>query len=349
VLFKEKIFFKIKEKIEKEEKSFFLYFLSLFFKSFVFLKNFFYEKKIFKSKDADILTVSIGNIVCGGTGKTPFVIFLANRLNKRVAVISRGYGSKGEDKNIIVSKNCLAKDVGDEPLIIMQRINGVVIIGKDKFQSLKIAKDLKMNLAIIDDGFQHRRVKRDIDIVILNGSNPFSNGYFLPYGFLRDDPKRLKDADFILVNNCENFESFKKDIRRFSSSPIITFKYFLKGFRDLKRGEVMVKKRIAVFCAIANPISFLNLLKENGYEIIDKKFFIDHAFFKEKSLKDFSKKAQKMGAEYIVCTEKDMVKIKDFKLDLPICYAEIDLKIIFGKEHFEKLISSLDKKIYNKK
>ena len=104
-----------------------------------------------------------------------------------------------------------------------------------------------------------------------------------------------------------------------------------------------MKKKIAVFCAIANPNLFIELLEKNGYEVVEKLFLIDHAFFSIKDLKDFEKRAKKKGAQAFVCSEKDMVKVKDLKLDFSIFYAEMDLKIVFGKDNFGKLISFIKK------
>ena len=173
--------------------------------------------KILKSKKVDIFTISVGNIEVGGVGKTPFVIFLANKIKKKIGVISRGYKSKREKRNTIISKDILdekkflAEDIGDEPFLLSSRINGYLFVGRDKIKSAFLAKKMGLDIVILDDGFQSRYIKKDLEIVVLNGKNIFKKKYFLPRGFLRDSFKRLKDADFIVVNNIDkNLKILKK-------------------------------------------------------------------------------------------------------------------------------------------
>ncbi|KPK33095.1 MAG: hypothetical protein AMS24_02245 [Chlamydiae bacterium SM23_39] len=348
---KKKIFFIFEKRIKNKKRLFFLYFLSIFWRFFVYLKNIFYEKNILKIKKVDIPIISIGNLVCGGVGKTPFIIFLYEKLKKNIGIISRGYGSKIGRKNIVVDKNFLkkdlAKEIGDEPSMLLNRLNSLIFVGKDRIKSAEKARKLNLDAVLMDDGFQYRKLHRDIDIVILNAKNVFSNGCFIPRGFLRENPKRLKKADFIVINNIKDrldYEIAKQKIVKYARCPIIAVTPFIKNIVGEKSVGFFVKK-IAVFCAIANPQFFIRLLEDKGYEIVEKFFLLDHSFFSKKKLKQFFIKAKKNGAEAVFCTEKDWVKLFDLK-DLEVFYVKIDLKILFGEENMEKLISSIEKKIY---
>lgn len=348
--FKEKVFFKVKNKIEKKEGFFpFLYFLSFFYRFFIFFKNSLYDFKILKPKKADIFVVSIGNIVAGGAGKTPFCIFLANKL-KKIAIISRGYKSKREKKNTILNreilykKKYLAKDIGDEPFLLVNRTNCYVLVGRDKVKSTFLAKDLNLSVAIVDDGFQTRKLKRDLDILVLNCKNLFSNEKFLPRGLLRDSKKRLKKADFIVLSNF--YDGFNlREIKKYTSK-IIGTSSFILNFENLEGKEFLkLEKEIAIFSSIANPNIFKDSLKNLGYKVIDNLFLLDHSFFSKKLLKDFSKKAKEIGAKALVCSYKDAVKIdKNIKLDLPIFFTKQDLKIVYGEKNFQNLLNLIENK-----
>lgn len=355
---KESVFLFVKSKIEQKgpssffDKIFkpFLIFLSYFFQFFVFLKNLAYDMGLFKPYKIKGKVISIGNIVAGGTGKTPFTIYLAQKfLSKgyKVAVISRGYGAKKikKDKCYVLNEKEKStysiEEVGDEPYLIHRRLPELyVIIGKDKINSAQMAENLDCDIILLDDGFQSRKVFRDLDIVLLSFDSPLSNGHFLPAGFLRDSPHSLKRADLVVFTNvdskkaCPSIELPCPYI--FSSSNISDF---IEAQGEDKTEVFGEDKKIAIFCAIANPNSFFKVLSEKGYEIVDRKYFFDHSYFDINFLKKFSLATKEKGAKALICTEKDMVKLpKDISLHLPIFYVQLDHKIIFGKEKLEELL-----------
>jgi tetraacyldisaccharide 4'-kinase len=354
---REKIFLRVREKIEKGNKNFFLYFLSLFFESFSRVRNFLYDKKILKGFRSKAFIISIGNVVAGGVGKTPFTIFLAKKLmdrGKSLAVVSRGYRSRveREGRNVLVEEKSgefLARDVGDEPLMIFKRLDGgSVIVGKDRVLSVKKAEKMGVDFVLLDDGFQHRKLERDLEVVVLNAKNLFSEGKFLPFGFLRDNLKRLKGVDLIVLNNVEerqDFERCKGEVRKFSFSKVIGVKPHFFKVKNLSGEEVdFYGKRVGVFCGIGSPKVFIKSLEDLGFKVVLEKFLLDHAEASEEFLEEFCKKAKERGAEGVLCSEKDAVKLGGIREGvLPIFYVEMGLKVVFGKKYFESFLNLISR------
>ena len=352
---KESVFLFIKKTVEDKQTpsailSFFkafLIFISYFNQFFAYLKNLAYDRGILKPKKVRSQVISIGNIVAGGTGKTPFTISLAHKfLSKgyKVAVVSRGYGAKNIKKDQTYV-SCLkekssysSEEIGDEPYLISRRLPEVyVIVGSDKIKSAEIAAKLSCDIILLDDGFQSRKLFRDLDVVLLSSNSPFSNGHFLPGGLLRDSKKSLKRADLVVITNI------KGDVPKNPvgvSCPVIFASCIFSGLLDLSQNRVSLPiKKIAMLCAIANPESFYDVLKEKGFEIVEKSYLFDHSTFDLNYLKSFSSRAKEKGAEALICTEKDIVKIpKDISLCLPIYYIQMDHKIIIGEEKLEELL-----------
>jgi tetraacyldisaccharide 4'-kinase len=349
--FKEKIFFKVKEIIE-EEKDFyltkaFLSFLSWPVYFYFSLKNFLYDKKILQPVKVPAKVISIGNIVAGGTGKTPFTIFLAQKLideGIKVAIVSRGYGAMKRKKKevfiIPVEANLDPRRFGDEPILISSRVpQAKIFVGNDKIFLAKKASSFA-DVILLDDGFQSRYLHRDLDIVLVDSSHPFSNGKFLPRGLLRDFPKSLQRADLIVATNPKEE---KKILPRAEKIPIIYFSSYLSCFKDLSKNKVsLLPDKIGAFCAIANPKNFYNSLEEKGFELVEKFSLFDHSTFTIPQLISFSKVAKEKGAKVLICTEKDMVKLpRELSLPLLIYYAEQEFKMIDSEKKLEELLSQL--------
>jgi tetraacyldisaccharide 4'-kinase len=217
------------------------------------------------------LVVSIGNIVAGGTGKTPFVSLLAEELAKelRIAILSRGYRSMAEhlEMPFFLSKGegplFPSSYGGDEPYLLACHIpQALVVVGTDRSLSAKMAAKASAQAAIIDDGMQHRWLYRDYDIVIVNAKDPFGLGYFLPRGLLRDSPYSLKRAALIVVTNYGSNEekmAVSAKLRYYSDAPIIGMKTKVAGVYNLKNEEIGdgTKEKplegisVAAFCGIA--------------------------------------------------------------------------------------------------
>lgn len=348
------LFLYIKEIIDHKRKNFilesFLFLLSLCYRFVIFSKNLCYDFHILKSKKVNSKVISIGNIESGGTGKTPFTIFLANKLSdKKVAIITRGYKSKYENKSLYVDKdnNFDVFEMGDEPFLLKKRIkNASIFIGKDKLKSAKGASDLNYDIILIDDGFQYRKLKKDLEIVLLNANKPFVENYCLPRGFLRETPKSLKRADFIVINNSIAVDKkLEQEIKKYTNSPIIYSRPLPCRFLDFSKKEIKVlkKTKVAVFCGIANPNHFFKTIEEMGLEIVNKLELLDHETISMSRLEEFIKKSLEKKSEFVVTTEKDFVKL-NFKTKtlLPVIYLEIILEIIANNHNVETLVEKIN-------
>lgn len=264
----------------------------------VFCRNFFYDRGWFSITKVPCTVVSVGNIVAGGAGKTPFVHLLAKAFSHRkVAILSRGYGQ-----------------VPDEALLLAQRLPQVkVYVSKDRAASAKKAVAEGAELILLDDGLQHRRLHRDFDIVL--GS---ATGHYLPWGFLRDSPKRLRTADV----------HFTADDWSVKVTRIL----------DQRRQEIPSIRgwKVAIFSGIAHPKNFKKTVENLGAEVTAEVIFADHEGA------DLSRLPK---ASAWLCTEKDFVKLPP--TDLPIYYLEIELEMTKGRERWEKAVEKIDQKIDN--
>lgn len=350
---KNKLFLYTKDVIDGKKKNFFLSkildFLAIFFRFGSFFRNHLYNLNILKSKKVKCKVISIGNIVAGGVGKTPFTIFLAKMLmdKYRLAIISRGYKSKAESSSLVISKDSkfLASEVGDETLLMKNHLNACFFVGKNKLKSAKKAALMGFDIAIVDDGFQYRKLKKDLEIVIINAFDPFGRNSFLPKGYLRESPDNLKRADFIVINNADSkISSLENEIKKYSRAPVIYSSLFPNKFLDLSKKEIKMNKNehIAAFSAIANPSIFFKTLKDMGFQIVNSLYLLDHEKISRKKLRVFIEESILKGAKFILTTEKDAMKLNpNMKIDLQIIYLEIDLKITHNYHHLGALVEKI--------
>jgi tetraacyldisaccharide 4'-kinase len=309
-----------------------LWLLSLLYQTGVRLRHVAY--RFINPQKVPVVVVSVGNIVAGGVGKTPLVHWLASELSKdyKVAILSRGYRSKAEHRKepTLVEASMEASDVGDEPLWLARKLPAVQVwVCKNRVASAKKAVQSEAEIIILDDGFQHRKLHRDFDIVVVSGDNPYSSGPFLPLGYLRDLPSRLRSATLLAVMGIATEEK-KIDL----SVPQVFFK---------RTSPVSLQgKKVALFCAIANPERFLKQVQAAGAEITVSLIKSDHDFFFKEELEML---AQKSGASVLVCTEKDFVKLP--RLDLPIMPIPLELSIVQGDEIWKQFINKIKLQVQN--
>ena len=313
--------------------------LSYLYRTGITLRNVAYDLGLLKAHDVQIPVVSIGNIIAGGTGKTPFVKFLAEELSKKfkIAIVSRGYRSKIEQTNQVfqVNPEMDASSCGDEPYWLARDLPQVQVwVGKSRVNSAKSAKENGAEMVLMDDGMQHRSLKRDIEIVLVDGEDPFGKGFFLPRGLLRDSPARLKKADCIVVIGPST-KTFEQELRHFTQAPIV--------FAERVTNVSLKGKKVAVFCAIGKPQNFLQSVREAGGEVVASFFKPDHDPFYPEELQKF---AEECHADVLVCTEKDQVKLpKDFKCRLPISVLTSHLKISGNETAWQELLNNIQSRV----
>lgn len=306
------------------------------------------------------LVISVGNIVAGGTGKTPVTLLLAGAFydNFVVAILSRGYRSKAEklDTPTLLCEGegplYPASYCGDEPYLFAQRMpKAIVIVGGNRKKASFLAAKAGAQAILLDDGMQHRRLARDFDVVVVDVGDPFGQGYLLPRGFLREDKRSLARANLIILNHIEDpaqFLSVKKDLSLYTSAPVVGTKGCVAAIRDLKGKEVTrpVKGSVGMFCAIAHPDYFRRTLENEGIEVVSDWVLGDHESIPERELGQFARECIKLGAQWLMCTEKDRVKLNDeLNLSLPILWVQLELCLVAGQEEWQHFLKLAEAKI----
>ena len=335
--------------------------LSWFFRLAVSVRNWLYDQGWLRRYVPPVpLVISVGNIVVGGTGKTPATLLLAGAFYDRfaVAILSRGYRSKAEKLNtplllcegqgpIFPAAYC-----GDEPYLFAQRLpKATVIVGGDRKKASFLAAKTGAQVILLDDGMQHRRLARDFDVVVVDVGDPFGQGYFLPRGFLREDKHSLMRANLIVLNHVKNLDQFtavKEQLIPYSAAPMVGTKGQVIAIRDLLGQEIEMpeKRPVGMFCAIAHPEYFRHTLEQNGFEVLAENILPDHESMQEKELEQFSHSCLKKGAKWLICTEKDRVKLQDqYNLSLPIIWVQMELRVIAGQEEWRNFLLQAEAKI----
>ena len=301
------------------------------------------------------VVISIGNIVAGGTGKTPVTLMLAQEFYPEIslAILSRGYRSPAEklasplmlssgDGPLFPATYC-----GDEPYLLSQNLpKALVMVGKDRHAASDMAAQAGAQIILLDDGMQHRRLARDFEIVVLDASDPFGQGYYLPRGLLREGTSSLARADLLILNHVADTEkgaAVAKQLQRYTKAPIVTTKMVVSAIRDLDDQQIasIKGKPVGIFCGIAQPDNFRKAVEGLGANVVNHRYFPDHVGFGEQNLSRFVEECQAHGAEMIICTEKDRVKFANpLKTKLPIIWLQMKLSIIDGQEHWNKLIAN---------
>ena len=323
------------------------------------------NRKITKPVKLNCPVISIGNITWGGSGKSPVVMELANyilSLNKTPVILSRGYARKDtKQKNVIVrNKKEIVANLsvsGDEPYMMAQSVNCPIIVGSNRVESAKIANQFKPDIFILDDGFQHWKIKRDLDIVCINCLNPFGNEKIIPAGILREKISSLKRADLIILTNSNLvsdivLEELKQQITNITNdTPICSYceASNITNIKDNKETDINELKESTSFTAVSaigSPANFINTATNLGLIIKDEVIFQDHHIY---TLKDISDIAQSFNDnEKILTTAKDAVKIKDIVQGTPFedkIYV-LNISVIF-KEDKGKITNKINSLLNN--
>ena len=328
-----------------------LYLLSLIYYIAVNIRLFSFRAGLLKAGRLGCKVISVGNITVGGTGKTPTVELIATRLKEKglkVAILSRGYKRKGKGTGIVSDGERILlgpDEAGDEPYMLARRLKNIpVLVGSDRYGVGRYAMErFPLDVIILDDGFQHIRLKRDLDVLLMDGEKGFGNGYLLPRGPLREPLSGIKRAGVVLINKASAKSVGIADhiMKIHPGPPLIKSSYKAERLVSLWSGEQAGLERLSggkvmALSAIADPSSFLNLLSSLGGEIVSDVSFPDHYSYTSGDLKDIMKKAGPAGAGFIVTTEKDAVKLEQLepRTDIPIYCLEIGLDMHGDEQRF---------------
>ena len=306
--------------------------------------------------------ISVGNVTAGGTGKTPVVEILSKTLTeegRKVAILSRGYRSKKkaitETGPRVVSDGrhvLLDSEMGgDEPFMLASNLPGVaVLVDKDRVKSGRYAvRQFGCDVLILDDGFQYRRLKHTHEIVLVDSTNPFSNGHLLPRGTLREPAKHIRRANFIFITKSNgNTEILRAKIRKMNPTAEITEcrhcpKYYKNAYgSDQITLEAIRGKKIVTLAGIASPISFENSIRKMGGTILFTERFSDHYRYRPQEIIDIINNADEAGADYILTTEKDAVRLPHLENPkVPIYYMRMEIEILNGYDNFREFVKKI--------
>ena len=354
-----------------------LFVASRFYRNVVQFRLWMYDKGIFRRMPLGCLVVSVGNITCGGTGKTPVVEVFAKTLvakGRKVAILSRGYKSRDRtfwEKLKVWSKsnnnevpprivsdgeNLLlnSSTAGDEPYMLASNLqNVVVLVDKDRIKSGRYAiNKFGVDTLILDDGFQYLDLKPHINIVLVDSTRPFHNHHVLPRGLLREPIKNLRRADYVFLtksNGGNHLRHLKKFVEHHNRNaeiiecchkPLYLENVFERGERISL--EELKAKKIATISGIAAPESFEKFLRDYGADIVYSKNFADHHSYTQQEVIDFVVEAKKAKAKIILTTEKDAVRMPQLsRRDIQFFFLRIEIDIIGGIENFDQCISRI--------
>ncbi len=303
-----------------------------------------YSEGILRGKRLSCKVISVGNVVAGGSGKTPAVMAIAGMLKEhtslRVAVLSRGYRSKARGIAVVSDgENVLmtADEAGDEPHLLGRSLPGVpVLIGKDRSQTGTIAvRKWDCGCVILDDGFQHLRLARDVDIITIDVTRPFGFDHLLPRGYLREPLSALKHADIILltrVDQCKRLDVVHDRLAKIVPSvPVFESVHEPRSLRSLNTDQdvgldAIRGRNILAVCGIANPTSFVDTLRSLEPKKVDLLSFPDHHTYPLHSIEKIRRKAVESNVDVIVTTEKDASKLGAIT-DHPVLSLTVELKL----------------------
>lgn len=306
------------------------------YQSIIQLRNFLYDIKILKVYRPSIPIISVGNLTVGGTGKTPFVLFLINyflKKNLSPLVISRGYGRTSRGQIVVHSKvNYTVKDIGDEPYLINKNFPDIdIIINHKRVEAVKWVEksQKKYDVIILDDGYQHRSIFRNLNILLINGRQNHTS--LLPGGDLREPLENISRADCIVLTKGGVDSKIKNILSKTKKPMYSTKEVFLKSNIKYNTG--------ISFCGIGDPDSFKETLNKLSINIIKSLQFKDHQNYSSSIIKKIEEALQKTNQNTFFTTEKDWVKLpNDFIKKYNGCYIKMETSI--GDDSFYTIVNN---------
>ncbi len=316
------------------------------------VRNLLYSRGWLEAHRVDAAVISIGNITVGGTGKTPLVVWLCRQIvsnftsqisSSQCAILTRGYKSRTRE----------TEQFSDEVALLAQSLPDVkVIVNPDRVAGAAEAIGrFGAKVLIMDDGFQHRRLARDLDIVAVDATQPFGYGKLLPAGLLREPLSSLKRAQAAVITRCNQvidaeLDGLEKKLLAINPKMVIARSIHDPVCAKSADGrqisiEQLKGKKVFAFCGIANPEAFLGTLSALGCKLVGSEVYDDHYQYTDRSLADIHGQAGRLGADLILTTQKDWAKIVGLttgRKGAPLAYLSIEIKFIAGQDQLTSLI-----------
>ncbi len=310
-----------------------------------------YRAGILRQRRLDGMVISVGNLTTGGTGKTPMVLWIAQRLlveGKTVGILTRGYRGEGD----------AAASTSDEVRLLQARLGerAAFGVGADRFAQGTELATRGVESFVLDDGFQHLQLARDVDIVLIDALNAFGGGHLLPVGRLREPLSALSRADVVVITRTGHAPAIEAAIRRESGAPIFYARAHLESIRAY-RGEYpgaefaeAHSRKLFAFSGIGNPAGFRADLTEWGLDPVGYKVFPDHHHYTAQDVKVIEAEALAAGADGIICTEKDIFNLSGVPLpSLDLYYGRISLHIGSEREFWQNVLALAESRIRSRR
>ena len=307
-----------------------------------------YETDYLKQRRLSATVISVGNLTLGGSGKTPFVEYIAGYLKSEghsVAILTRGYGRASTGRRVLnnpTGNSVVApsyREFGDEPVMLSLSLSDIpVVVDKDRYEAGRwVESELGAEVLILDDGYQHLALARDLNILLIDATDPMGGFEMPPFGRLREPLYGLKRADAVIVTRADRpFDQGQTQaiIKYYCGDkvPVMYFYSAITRLRHLGTGVVydspdLAGWNVAVACGIGNPHAFSEDILQIGINIVSEQFFPDHHPFDQADLDRITRAAQDAGADAIITTEKDAVRLEGLASDaVPIYAAQLEIQ-----------------------
>lgn len=305
-----------------------------------------YRRGLLATHEAGAPIISIGNLTAGGTGKTPMVEWAARVAageGRRVCVLTRGYGRARPRERVVVSDGAHlladAREGGDEPRLLAERLLGTasVVCDANRVEAARWAREnLGAQAFILDDAFQHLRIRRDMDIVTVDATAPWGGGRLLPHGLLREPKEGLSRADCVVITRADlvpDLEGLRAEAERLSEgrARIFTSRVRTVSLRELGETDRVfelesaeVRRPAAALCGLGNPRAFFEHLRRDGHDLRLERSFPDHHRYTAGEIRQLAGAARRSGAHILLTTAKDAVKLRRLEIPLPCFVVEIE-------------------------
>jgi tetraacyldisaccharide 4'-kinase len=311
-------------------------------------RRFVYDRGLAKSADPGVLTISVGGLEAGGSGKTPIAGWLlaaCRELGLEPGLLTRGYGRRSRGLCVAKVGEASVARVGDEPTMLARELGVPVAAVAKRLIGAKALRELGCTAIVLDDGFSHRAIARDLDVVVLRAEAPLGNGQLLPAGTLRESPAGLVRADIVWTH--------ARSGERDEQAVVKAMMFASRALRvDSEDGHVVVHDTrgtvidldgapVIAACGIARPGAFEATLRRAGADVLGLVGFPDHVRYTDHDVDELARRVVSSGARALVVTAKDAVKLDAGKLGVPLWVARVSIKITRGEEALRERLNAL--------